>query len=101
MATANPSGHRRNLLFPIGALVFSEGVDRLMREGRLDPMPYFLRHTRGDWGDVADYKWLANNAALASGERLESMYQVHRELHICVVTEADRSATRILLMTER
>lgn len=101
MATVNPNGNRCTLLFPVGALVFSEGVDRLMREGRLDPMPYFLRHTRGDWGEVADYKWQANNAALTSGEELESIYQVHRELRICVVTEADRSATRILLTTER
>jgi hypothetical protein len=42
----------RNLLpdlaFPIGALIFSE-VDRLVRAGRLDPIPYFRRHTRGDW----------------------------------------------------
>ncbi len=101
MATVHPNGYRRTLLFPIGALVFSEGVDRLMRESRLDPMPYFQRHTRGDWGEVADYKWQANNAALIAGERLESMYLVHRELRICVVTEADRSATHILLTTER
>ncbi|MBJ9965680.1 hypothetical protein [Burkholderia seminalis] len=101
MATVHPNGYRRTLLFPIGALVFSESVDRLMREGRLDPMPYVQRHTRGDWGEVADYKWQANNAALTAGERLESMYLVHRELRICVVTEADRSATRILLTTER
>ncbi|HCF2456873.1 TPA: hypothetical protein NIA41_000428 [Pseudomonas aeruginosa] len=101
MATVHPNGYRRTLLFPIGALIFSEGVDRLMREGRLDPMPYFQRHTRGDWGEVADDKWQANNVALTAGERLESMYLVHRGLRICVVTEADRSATRILLTTER
>lgn len=101
MATANPNGYRRTLLFPIGALIFSEGVDRLMREGRLDPMPHLQRHTRGDWGDVDDDRWQTNNVALGSGEQLESMYRVHRELSICVVTEADRSATRILLMTER
>ena len=46
--------HRRKRLFEIGALEFSEGVERLMNEGRLDPMPLFERHMRGDWGDVAD-----------------------------------------------
>lgn len=101
MTIVNPSGARRTLLFPIGALVFSEGVDRLMREGRLDPMPYFQRHTRGDWGDIADDQWQANDAALVSGDRLESTYQVHRKLQICIFTEADRCATHILLMTER
>lgn len=50
--------HRRKRLFEIGALEFSEGVERLMNEGRLDPMPLFERHMRGDWGDVADNQWL-------------------------------------------
>lgn len=93
-------GGRNKLLFPIGALIFSEGIDRLMREGRLDPMPYFQRHTRGDWGDVTDEKWQENNAALQSGTRLDSYYVVTRELSIRIVTEADRSATHIVLPSE-
>lgn len=94
-----PRDHRR-LLFPIGALIFSEGVDRLMREGRLDPMPYFQRHIRGDWGDVTDDKWQENNAALKSNARLDSLYAVTRELNIRIFTEADRSATHVLLPSE-
>lgn len=92
--------YRRNLLFPIGALIFSEGIDRLMREGRLDPTPYFQRHTRGDWGDITDDRWQQNNAALLSGDRLDSLFIVTRELTIRVVTEADRSSTRILLPSD-
>ncbi|UVO20039.1 MULTISPECIES: hypothetical protein [Pseudomonadaceae] len=88
------------LLFTIGTLIFSPGIDRLMREGRLDPLPYFQRHTRGDWGDVSDAQWQANNAALQSADRLESAYMVHRELSLCIVTEADRSATHIVLASE-
>lgn len=89
------------LLFTIGTLIFSPGIDRLMREGRLDPLQYFQRHTRGDWGDVSDAQWQANNAALQSADRLESAYMVHRELSLCIVTEADRSATHIVLASER
>lgn len=96
---AKRNGHRR-LLFPIGALIFSQGVDRLMREGRLDPMPYLQRHIRGDWGDVTDDKWQENNAALTSGEPLNSLYIVTRELTIRIFTEADRSATQVMLPSE-
>ena len=92
--------HRRKRLFEIGALEFSEGVERLMNEGRLDPMRFFERHMRGDWGDVADYQWQQNNAALESGERIDSFYVVTRELSIRIFTEADRSATRIVLPSE-
>lgn len=96
---AKPRDHRR-LLFPIGALIFSEGVDRLMREGRLDPMPYLLHHIRGDWGDVTDDKWQGNNAALKSGARLDSLYMVTRDVTIRIFTEADRSAPHVLLPSE-
>lgn len=88
-------------LFPVGALIFSAGVDRLMRAGRLDPLPYFQRHASGDWGDITDEQWQANNAALQSGDRLESFYVIHRELSIRIVTEADRSETCITLALER
>ncbi|MDG9757857.1 hypothetical protein N5E31_03650 [Pseudomonas chengduensis] len=101
MAPEPPTGNRRSLLFAIGALIFSPGIDRLMREGRLDPLPYFQRHASGDWGNITDTQWQANNAALQSGDRLESSYAVHRELSICIVTEADRSATHIVLTSER
>ena len=100
MAHDVPDRNRRHLLFPIGALIFSESIDRLMREGRLDPIPYFQRHVRGDWGDVTDDKWQQNNAALLSGDCLDSLFIVTRELTIRVVTEANRSATHIVLPSE-
>jgi hypothetical protein len=77
MASSHIETYSRNLLFPIGALVFSAGIDQLVRAGRLDPMPYFRRHTRGDWGEVSDQQWQANNAALQSGASLESHYVIH------------------------
>ncbi|WP_211460850.1 hypothetical protein [Collimonas silvisoli] len=87
-------------LFPIGALIFSPDVERLMREGRLDPMPFFHRHVRGDWGDVDDVLWQANNAAQKTGEQLESLYIVTRDICLSVFTLADRSATHITLAFE-
>ena len=52
MASHRIETYCQRLAFPIGALIFSRGIDRLVRAGRLDPIPYFRRHTRGDWGDV-------------------------------------------------
>ena len=88
-------------LFDTGALYFSDRIQQLMDEGRLDPLPFFLRHSRVDWGEVADYQWHQNNAALHSGSRLESFFTVHRELALSIVTEADRSATQIRVSSER
>ena len=51
--------HRtKRRLFEIGALEFSEGVERLMNEGRLDPIPFWSTCVAtGD--DVADQQWQA------------------------------------------
>ena len=78
----------------------SEGVERLMNEGRLDPMPLFERHMRGDWGDVNIQQWQTNSSALQSGASLESHYVIHPGLAIRIVTDSQRSATVIVLPSE-
>ncbi|HCL4420012.1 TPA: hypothetical protein N2D29_006413, partial [Pseudomonas aeruginosa] len=79
---------------------FSKGIDRLVRSGRLDPIPYFRRHTRGDWGDVNVQQWQANSTALQSGASLASHYVIHPGLAIRIVTDAERRATVIVLPSE-
>ena len=100
MNSRHHNDRRPTTLFPIGALILSAGVDRLVRAGRLDPVPFFQRHASGDWGDVTDEQWQANNAALQSGGRLESCYVVHRELSIRILSDTGRSETRIVLASE-
>ncbi|MFF6503442.1 hypothetical protein ACET33_35275, partial [Pseudomonas aeruginosa] len=60
----------------------------------------FRRHTRGDWGDVNIQQWQANSTALQSGASLESRYVIHPGLAIRIVTDAERSATVIVLPSE-
>ncbi|TES81736.1 hypothetical protein E2P84_06100 [Burkholderia cepacia] len=100
MASHRIETYCQNLAFPIGALIFSKGIDRLVRAGRLDPIPYFRRHTRGDWGDVNVQQWQANSTALQSGASLESHYVIHPGLAIRIVTDAERHATVIVLPSE-
>ena len=96
MASHRIETYCQRLAFPIGALIFSRAVDRLVRAGRLDPIPYFRRHTRGDWGDVNVQQWQANS----TGASLESHYVIHPGLAIRIVTDAQRSATVIVLPSE-
>ena len=58
------------------------------------------RHLSGDWGDTCESDARANEEALRSGNRIISWYQVSKELRIMIITEADRSATTILLPEE-
>ncbi|MBJ9974096.1 hypothetical protein IAE35_01375 [Pseudomonas sp. S75] len=97
MASHRIETYCHRLAFPIGALISSRGIDRLVRTGRLDPIPYFRRHTRGD---VNLQQWQANSTALQSGASLESCYVIHPGLPIRIVTDAERSATVIGLPSE-
>ncbi|HCL4203626.1 TPA: hypothetical protein N2C53_005780 [Pseudomonas aeruginosa] len=100
MASRHIETYCQDLLFPVGALILSEGIDRLVRAGRLDPIPYFRRHTRGDWGDVNIQQWQTNSSALQSGASLESHYVIHPGLAIRIVTDSQRCATVIVLPSE-
>jgi len=55
------------------------------------------RHALGDWGDLTQEDAAANNAALRDGDRLLSAYQFEDGFKVWIITEADRSATTILL----
>ena len=87
--------------FSPGQLVMTIGVDDLVRQGRLNPVPYLRRHLHGDWGDLSDRDRRLNDAALKSGEdRLFSSYQVMPDLKLWIITEWDRSVTTLLLPSE-
>lgn len=98
--------HRRNgpsagPLFPVGALIFSVGVDTLVRQGQLDPLPYLHRHLSGDWGDLDDADWETNDHALQNGARLLSQYRINPDLTLLIISEANRCKTTLLLSEER
>jgi hypothetical protein len=57
----------------------------------------FCRHESGDWGDACDEDREANERALEYGGRLFSAYYDSKGVKFWIITEADRSATTVLL----
>jgi hypothetical protein len=55
------------------------------------------RHARGDWGDLDAEDLKANERALKLGGRLFSAYHSVQNTKFWIITEADRSATTVLL----
>jgi hypothetical protein len=55
------------------------------------------RHAAGDWGDLCEEDLQANQFALDEGLRLLSAYQDRAVTKFWIITEADRSATTVLL----
>lgn len=81
--------------FAIGRLVITRTA-----LSTLDPedIPRSLtRHCLGDWGDVCPEDWAENELSLKEGFRLLSVYHDRNGVQFWIITEADRSATTILL----
>ena len=55
------------------------------------------RHVTGDWGDVCDEDRRSNEEGLVHGSRLLSVYYDNRGTKFWIITEANRSATTVLL----
>jgi hypothetical protein len=85
--------------FGLGQLLATPGV--LAAAGDEDLMPYLARHAAGDWGVVGREDARANDRALREGTRLLSAYVLaDGTTRIWIITEADHSATTILLPDE-
>ena len=87
-------------LFALGHLVMTPGAAAL----DVDFAPYLARHAAGDWGALDAFDCRQNDTAVQSGDRLLSAYDVpvgkEETERIWIITEADRSATTILLPHE-
>ena len=82
-------------LFPSGMLVATPAV--LDAVPRPELLAAFQRHMRGDWGEVCAIDRRANDQAVRKGDRLLSVYRSEDDIKFWIITEADRSATTILL----
>ena len=88
------------MLFRLGRLCVTNGAIGALTSAAADPIKYVARHLAGDWGDVDSVDAAANDRALQLGERIISAYALPSGEKIWVITEADRSATTILLPSE-
>ncbi len=87
-------------LFPLGDVVGTPGALRALAAAGTSPWAFLVRHMHGDWEDLDEHDCSENTLALVRGGRLFSAYNVGEHLRVWVITEADRSATTILLPEE-
>ena len=86
--------------FPLGQLVATPGALEALKEAEVSFLPYIRRHLEGDWGDISPEDAGENELSLEQGFRLLSAYTLPGGDRIWIITEADRSATTILLPEE-
>jgi hypothetical protein len=93
------TARRRGLPIQLGQVVATPGALNLLQRANLNPFPMLLRHRSGDRGDAQPEDASANEAAAIHGNRVLSSYEVAGQ-PLWIITEADRSATTLLLPEE-
>ena len=98
--TDAPKARRtRPARFPLGHVVATPGALEAVRANGIDVLGLVHRHASGDWGAVCAGDAQANDHALEHGARVLSAYETVAG-RLWVITEADRSATTVLLPSE-
>ncbi len=87
-------------LFPLGQVMATPGALAAFEAAGEDPATYLDRHNVGDWGDLDEHDIKENEYSLGRGLRLWSAYILSTGVKVWVITEADRSATTVLLPSE-
>jgi hypothetical protein len=83
--------------FPLGQVVMTRNALGTLPSD--DVQAALARHAAGDWGDVCEEDRQENELSLKEGFRLFSVYHTTETppRKFWIITEADRSATTVLL----
>lgn len=96
-APLTTGGATRPPVLTLGRLVATPGALEALAAAGTSPATLLARHQAGDWGELDAEDLAANTWALAHGERLLSAYPLATGQRVWLITEADRSATTVLL----
>lgn len=81
--------------FPLGRVLITPNAQQSLHHP--DVIASIARHERGDWGELDDDDKRENDRSLEQGFRLLSAYTDSGGVKFWIITEADRSATTVLL----
>jgi hypothetical protein len=85
--------------FELGQIVYTPGARDLLFLNGISPLSLLKRHVDGDWGELSEEDKQENELSVKEGFRILSSYPVGTE-KVWIITEADRSATTLLLPSE-
>lgn len=84
----------------LGFVVATPGALAALEEADQLPTEFLTRHEAGDWGEVCPEDWQENELAIREAFRILSAYTLRTGVRIWIITDADRSATTVLLPEE-
>lgn len=91
---------RKKITLSLGRVVATPGALEALEQAGDSPALFLSLHAKGDWGIVDEQDGASNDEAVLRGERILSAYKTSSGTKLWIITEADRSATTILLPSE-
>ena len=102
MLRQNSNTTRANIgaRFALGQTFITPGAEEALQIAGQTAIEFLRRHMSCDWGELSDDDVQENELSLKKGFRLLSNYQTGKGQQLWIITEADRSATTVLLPSE-
>ncbi|HKC62040.1 MAG TPA: hypothetical protein VKB86_00275 [Pyrinomonadaceae bacterium] len=88
------------LRFPLGQLVATPGALEAIEEAGQSPREFIRKHAQLEQGELSDADQQENLFSVDKHLRIFSSFKTKKDCKLWVITEADRSATTILLPEE-
>ena len=86
--------------FALGQAFITPGAEEALQIAGQTAIEFLRRHLCGDWGELSEEDVKENELSIEQGFRLFSRYETAKGERIWIITDADRSATTILLPDE-
>jgi len=95
------TNHRSTVTrFALGQTFITPGAEEALQIAGQTAIEFLRRHMSCDWGELSDDDVQENELSLKKGFRLLSNYRTAKGQQLWIITEADRSATTVLLPAE-
>jgi hypothetical protein len=86
--------------FPLGETYITPGAEEALMMAGQTGIEFLRRHMSGDFGELVDEDAQENKLSLQERFRVLSVYRTAKGQRLWIITEADRSATTILLPSD-
>jgi len=97
----NPATQTSVTRFALGQTFITPGAEEALMIAGQTAIEFLRRHMSCDWGsELSDDDVQENELSLKEGLRLLSAYRTGKGQKLWIITEADRSATTVLLPSE-
>ena len=86
--------------FALGQTFITPGAEEALQIAGQTAIEFLRLHMSGQWGELSEEDVQENELSIKNGFRILSSYRTAKGQRLWLITEADRSATTLLLPSE-